>query len=121
MLVSGAIIGQDTQFGTRGKEQVSRDVQSRLVAADRRLVAQYMNANVLPALYKIGFLPEGLCFEFAAEEDPEKLWKMTTEILPYKEVDNVWIADTFGIPVSDKQFPMNAAGLQAKHENGFFV
>ncbi len=121
LLVSGAIIGQDTQHGTRGKEQVSQDIQNRLVIADRKLVEQYMNSLVLPALYKIGFLPDGLFFEFASEEDPEKLWKMTTEILPYKDVDNEWINNKFGIPVSNKQLSMNGAELSVKNENGFFA
>lgn len=119
LLISGAVIGQDTKNGNYSKEEANQEVLNRLVTSDRKLVERYMNSLALPALYKIGFLPDGLTFEFAAEEDPEKLWKMTTEILPYKNVDNEWINDKFGIPVSDKVLFDNGTELQAK--DGFFV
>ena len=106
LLISGAILGQDTQFGTRGKELSSQEILADLVNADQTLVEQHMNDKVLPALYKIGLLPvEGLHFEYDKSEDISELWTRTKEILPYKDVDSEWIKTKFGIEVKDNPLP----------------
>lgn len=100
LLISGAIMGQDTKFGSKGKEQTAMDILQDLVNADQILVENEMNSKVLPALYRIGVLPsEGLSFEFDQADDLQELWTRTKDILPYKEVDNEWIVDKFGIKV----------------------
>lgn len=117
LLISGAVIGQDTKFGSRGKEQSSQDMLQDLVNADQTAVEQEMNEKVLPALYRIGILPsEGLVFEFDQADDLQELWTRTKDILPYKEVDNEWITDKFGIKVigDKKQDPAQNLSL------GFF-
>lgn len=121
LLISGAILGQDTQFGTRGKEQVSQDLLQDLVSADQTLVEQYMNDKVLPALYKIGLLPvEALRFEYDKSEDVSELWQRTKEILPYKEVDSEWIKTKFGIEVKDKKVTPTTNNLSAWVTDPFF-
>lgn len=121
LLISGAILGQDTQFGTRGKEQASQDLLQDLVSADQTLVEQYMNDKVLPALYKIGLLPvEALRFEYDKSEDVSELWQRTKEILPYKEVDSEWIKTKFGIEVKDKKVTPTANNLSAWITDPFF-
>ena len=40
------------------------------------------------------------------------------DILPYKDVDNDWLTEKFGIPVKDKQFSLDS-GLAASDR--FFV
>ena len=104
LLISGAIIGQDTQYGSRSKEQSSQDLLQNLIDADQTLVEQYMNSKVLPALFKIGILPmDNLLFEYDKVEDLSELWTRTKEILPYKEVPNEWIKEKFGIEVQDRK------------------
>ena len=104
LLISGAIIGQDTQYGSRSKEQSSQDILQNLIDADQTLVEQYMNSKVLPALFKIGILPmDNLLFEYDKVEDLSELWTRTKEILPYKEVPNEWIKEKFGIEVQDRK------------------
>lgn len=104
LLISGAIIGQDTQYGSRSKEQSSQDILQNLIDADQTLVEQYMNEKVLPALFKIGILPmDNLLFEYDKVEDLSELWTRTKEILPYKEVPNEWIKEKFGIEVQDRK------------------
>ena len=126
LLISGAIIGQDTQFGTRGKEQVSESLLTDLVNADQTMVEQYMNDKVLPALYLTGILSEAdLRFEYDKSEDLTELWTRTREILPYKEVDNEWIKSKFGIEViGNKAASLDPSSkLKAeswKLEHGFF-
>lgn len=112
LLFSGAIIGQDTKFGSRGKEQSSQDMLQELVNAEQTLIEQTMNTNVLPALYAIGVLPEdGLYLEYDQVDDIGELWTRTKEILPYKEVDDQWIKQKFGIEVTGSKSANNAQSL----------
>ena len=103
MLVSGAIIGQDTKHGNESKEKTSISIFDRLVDADKRMVETYMNNVVVPAWIRIGWLPGTTSrFRFKTVEDTDKLWMFTKEILPYKNVDNAFIEEKFGIKVTDK-------------------
>lgn len=120
MLISGAIIGQDTENGNYSKEQSSIGMLDRLIESDRRMVENYMNAVVVPAFTAIGWLPQNSCrFRFAAVEDPEHTWQLVKDILPYKDVDNDWLTEKFGIPVKDKQLSLES-GLAAGTDR-FFV
>jgi phage gp29-like protein len=103
MLVSGAIIGQDTANGNRSKEEISISLLESRVRSDKRMVEGYMNSIVLPALRNLGIISgESLVFRFAAVEDSGQLWERVVSLLPHKEVDSVWITEKFGIPVKDK-------------------
>jgi phage gp29-like protein len=102
VLISGAVIGQDTKFGNESKEDSNMKLLDRLVQSDAKMLAGYWNTVVCPALFRIGYLPGPRTFEFQQEEDLEKLWKMTTEIAPHKDVDNDWISEKFGIKVKDR-------------------
>ena len=106
LLLSGAIIGQDTRYGSRGKEMSSQDILQDLVDADQTMVEQYMNDKVLPALYAIGVLPEeGLSLVYDQVEDLGELWTRTKEILPYKEVSDEWLKEKFGIEIVGNKTP----------------
>lgn len=102
LLISGAIIGQDTKHGSKGKELSSQEVLASLVEDDQQEVTQIWNTNIIPALTNIGVLTGDLTFEFEQTEDVEQLWTWTKEVLPHKNVDNDWIKEKFGIEVSDK-------------------
>ena len=119
LLISGAIIGQDTKYGSKGKEVSSQDMLQALVDADQTMVEQYMNDKVLPALYAIGVLPEeGLSLVYDQAEDLGELWIRTKEILPYKEVSDDWIKEKFGIEVTGQKAPVG--NLQAAQLSAFF-
>lgn len=103
MLVSGAIIGQDTKNGNESKEKISISLLDRLVNADKRMAEMYMNSIVIPSWIRIGWIPATTSrFRFKAVEDTDKLWTYTKELLPHKEVDNAFIEEKFGIRVTDK-------------------
>jgi len=97
--ICGAVIGQDTKNGNESKETVSVEMLEQLVDSDKILITNWFNSTLLPALWKIGFLPDGLKFKYQKQPDIEALWKMTSEVLKYKDVDDSFIKDTFGIPV----------------------
>lgn len=101
LLFSGAVIGQDTKYGSRGKEHSSLEILQDLVNADQTLVEQYMASKVLPALYAIGILPEdGLTLAYDQTEDLTELWERTKDILPYKTVSNDWLKEKFSIEIT---------------------
>ena len=103
MLVSGAIIGQDTKNGNESKEKISISLLDRLVDADKRMAEVYMNSIVIPSWNRIGWIPATTSrFRFKAVEDTDKLWAYTKELLPHKDVDNSFIEEKFGIKVKDK-------------------
>lgn len=118
LLVSGAVVGQDTVNGNRSKEEIGIQLQDKLVQADRRLLTMAWNDVVIPALTSIGMLPESCRFELQPEEDPEKRWKMLIDLLPYKDVDNDWIRENYGIEVRDKAPAVPQ--LSAESKDGFF-
>lgn len=122
LLISGAIIGQDTKYGSRGKEMSSQDILQDLVDADQTMVEQYMNDKVLPALYAIGVLPEeSLSLVYDQAEDLGELWTRTKEILPYKEVSDDWIKEKFGIEVTGQKAPVgNLQAEQLTQLSAFF-
>lgn len=123
LLISGAIIGQDTKYGSKGREEASQETLQDLVNADQTLVEQYMNDKVLPALYKIGVIPmEGLRFQYDQVEDLGELWKRTIDLLPYKNIPDEWIKDKFGVEVQgDRQAtPTDAQQLNAWVADPFF-
>lgn len=103
LLISGAQIGQDTKNGNRSKEEVSIKQLVKYVNADKRLMEDYMNSIVLPALYRLGFIPDGLRFSFNSEEDTGQLWERTAQAMQYYDIDPDWIREKFGIEVTGKR------------------
>ena len=103
LLVSGAQIGQDTKNGNRSKEEVSVKQLVKYVNADKRLMEDYMNSIVLPALTRLGFIYDGLRFSFNSEEDTGQLWERTAQAMQYYDIDPDWIREKFGIEVTGKR------------------
>lgn len=97
MLISGAIIGQDTKFGTKGKENASIELLGSLTDSDKRLVEGYMNSSVLAALFKIGLLPDGLTYGYDPQEDIKELCDRTVKFMQYAEPDLDWLNSKFGV------------------------
>lgn len=103
LLISGAQIGQDTKNGNRSKEEVAIKQLEKYVNSDQRLMEDHMNSIVLPALFRLGFLPDGLRFSFNSEEDTGELWERTAQAMQYYEIDPDWIREKFGIEVTGKR------------------
>lgn len=115
MLVSGAVVGQDTKNGNESKEKVSMQITERLVQADKRMLEMYMNLLVVPALSRIGWIPATTSkFKFAAAEDTDKLFEMTVKIMPHKKVSDEWIKEKFGIEVAGDRYEQAPAADTGK-------
>lgn len=119
LLISGAIIGQDTANGSYNKDQSSQKMLSKLVLADMALVEMYMNSKVMPALARIGVVPADYVFAWEISEDLGTLWTRTVEALNHFDVDPNWIKDKFGIEVIGKKQQSLPGNLSAI--DGFFV
>jgi phage gp29-like protein len=105
MLISGAVVGQDTKNGNESKEKVSMEITDKLVQSDKRMVEVYMNSLVIPALYRIGWIPATTSkFKFTAAEDLDRLFDMTVKVMPYKKVSDKWVKEKFGIEVTGERF-----------------
>lgn len=123
LLITGAVIGQDTQNGSRSKDESGQEMLENLIDSDLRMLEQYWNSTVIPALIKLGVLKGELVYGYEQTEDLDQLWKMTSEALPYYEVDPVWIKDKFGIEVEGKreQYQQNTLNLVNRSiETDFF-
>lgn len=103
LLISGAIIGQDTKYGSNNKDQSAQKMLEKLVLADMALVEMYMNSKVMPALARIGIVPADYEFKWEISEDLQELWTRVVQALPYFEIDPNWIKDKFGIEVLGKR------------------
>ena len=120
--LNGAVLGQDTQNGSYGKERAGQDTLKKLVMADIAMVEMYMNTRVMPALARIGVVPEDYVFQYEIAEDTEELWKMTVQALNHFTVDPEWVKDKFGIKITGEResaMPVQQQNLSA--DDGFFV
>ena len=111
--ICGATLGQDTQYGNRSKEESSLDLLEAKCSADRRMLERVMTSSVLPALARQGFIPEGLRFAYLQEEDKEALWTRTVSLLPYYDVDEEWIRNTFGVEITEAKSQLPFGGQLA--------
>lgn len=103
LLISGAIIGQDTKNGSFSKDKAGQDMLEKLVLADMALVEMYMNSKVMPALARIGVVPADYEFKWEISEDLQELWDRVVQALPYFEIDPEWLKDKFGIAILGKR------------------
>lgn len=120
LLFNGAIIGQDTVHGNRSKDESAQGVLADLVEADKEYSAAQWTNIVLPALAKIGFLPAGLTFEYEPGEDIDQLFKFTTGLLPFKEIDNEWLNEKFGVKVLGNKIQPTAPDNNTQNLSAFF-
>lgn len=114
--ICGATLGQDTQYGNRSKEESSLELLEAKCRTDRRMLERIMTSTVLPALARQGFIPEGLRFAYPQEEDKEALWTRTVSLLPYYNVDEEWIRNTFGVEITDAKSQLPFGGQLAMRQ-----
>ncbi len=99
MLVSGAVMGQDTKNGSRSKESAMQNTLQALVDSDMSLIEQYWNTIIIPALINIGVISGEVIFTYPEAQDLDALWKMTVEAADRFEVDPTWVKSTFGLGI----------------------
>lgn len=103
LLISGAVVGQDTKNGSNAKEVASQELLATLSKSDLERAEQMWNNIVIPALVKLGWLSGDIQLEFDPSEDLSEIWTRTKELLPYAEFDEKgveWIRTKFGVEIS---------------------
>lgn len=120
LLVNGAVVGQDTEFGSNSKEMTSAKLNSHIIDNDMSLVEAYMNHAVLPALSGLGIIKPGLMFKFPEQEDNAQLFNQTIQAAAYFDIDPAWVKEKFGIEVTGLR-SMVPAQLSEKDGLDFFA
>lgn len=120
LLINGAVLGQDTEFGSNSKEQTSAALNLEIVHADQAYIEQHVNATVLPALAHLGIIPQGLLFRFSEQEDSAQLFDQAMRAAQYFDIDPAWIKEKFGIQVTGIR-AMGAPQLSDQSDLGFFA
>lgn len=118
MLVSGAIIGQDTVNGSRSKDESAQDVLWELIMKDIALVQDEWNRKVIPALIKLGVLSKDVKLKFDIPENLDALWQKVSTAMTTYEFDIEWLNDKFGLKIVKER--QTNIGLSGGGE-GFFV
>lgn len=122
LLITGALIGQDTKNGSRSKDKSAQEMLQTLIVNDLFTIQKYWNTTVIPALKNIGVLKGEVSLGYKQTEDLTQLWKMTVEALPYYEVKADWVKEKFGIEIEGKrEAKQNTLSLNAGIDNDFFV
>lgn len=121
LLVSGVIQGQDTEHGSYGKDKASNEIFEKLVLSDMAMVELHMNTTVIPALIKIGVVPENTRFQFEIAENTEELWKMTVQALSHFKIDPKWVKEKFGIEVTEAKESIQPGNQNLIADSSFFV
>ena len=103
LLITGAVIGQDTQNGSRSKDESGKEQLNELVQADLTNIAQKWNSTVIPALVAIGFLKGNPTIAYSKAEDTNVLFSRTKELLPFYNVDSDWAKKTFGVEITGEK------------------
>lgn len=118
LLINGAVIGQDTRYGSNSKEKTSSDLNDEIVEADMSAVEVDMNTVVIPAYVQLGFLPQGLRFKFQEQEDATQLFNQTMQAAQYFDIDPKWVKEKFGIEVIGPKSYGGGLGSPDSQDNG---
>lgn len=100
LLINGAVLGQDTVNGSNAKEQTSSELSQNLTFNDEILIEQTFASTVMPAMVRLGIIPEGLRLTFTAYEDTNALFQQTMQAANYFDIDPEWVKKKFGIEVT---------------------
>ncbi|WP_286755499.1 DUF935 family protein [Roseivirga sp. UBA838] len=103
LVISGAILGQNTDNGSEAKDKVAMDILWQLVKSDLALLEEEWNNTIIPALVKHGLLKGELTLEYQEAEDLDALWKYVQGLLSHYNIDPEWIKQKFGVEVIEKK------------------
>ncbi|TNE29191.1 MAG: DUF935 family protein [Bacteroidetes bacterium] len=102
-LINGSVMGEADQGGSRSKEEVAERSQFELSQMDKEWLENWINYHVFPILIQHGYPLDGATFEYEEQKDIQQLWRMTHDAMQYYSVDEAWIDETFGIPVTGER------------------
>ena len=119
LLISGVIIGQDTKNGSRSKDQVALEMLEALVKSDQQLIKREWNSKIIPALKTIGIIKSDVVYDYPPTENIGELWERTKEVLQFKNVDDTWLKEKFGIEITGDRIQPNNQQLKFNQDDFF--
>ena len=102
-IITGAVVGEKDNSGSRAKEQVGDNILKTLVQGDKQNFTSWFNKYAKPKLVNLGYPIGNLTFEFIESIDIKPLWDRTKEALPYYEMDIDWLNKTFGLEITKEK------------------
>lgn len=120
LLISGAVVGQDTQNGSRSKDESGREQLQELVDSDLMQIEMDWNSIIIPALLQLGYLKGNVRFEFEKATDLNQLWTITKEALPFFNIDPEWAKNTFGVEITGERTQATAKSGKLNDDSSFF-
>jgi hypothetical protein len=119
-LINGAVIGENSQGGSRSKEEVGLELHRMKQRADHRWWEAIMNEQIIPKLIALGYPFQGLSFEFEKSKDIVGHWKMVNEMLTTYDIDPEYIQETFNVPVKVRAAPVADPKIKPKAQHDIF-
>jgi|SRR5690554_847261 len=123
-LLNGSVIGEQSQEGSRAKEQVGMDLSQQIWNGDKTWMERIINEEWLPKMIEMGYPFANLHFEFNREKDLKAEWEIVSGVLNHFTVDPEYIQDTFGIPVIEQKMngvnPIEDSSAKALGSSSFF-
>lgn len=120
-LINGAVIGEDSKNGSRSKEEVGERTLNMISEADKQWLEGYINYTLIPRLIFYGYPLEGFKFRFEQSKNIKELWTMAQGIMNHYDVDEEWISQTFGIPVTGKKMNPTPQPTKLNEDGDFFA
>jgi phage gp29-like protein len=119
-LINGAVLGEDSQGGSRSKEEVGLELANGIWTGDKTWLEGVINEKILPKLIALGYPFAGLKFEFNREKNLKDEWAIVNGVCNHFEVEPEYIRDTFGIPVIKQKLNNTSPQIKAKTTDSFF-
>ena len=116
LLINGAVLGQDTRYGSNSKEETSANLNAKLIKFDFDYIEANFNTIVIPALVTLGIIPQGLRFRFRQQEDTSELFNQTMQAAQYFDIDPKWVKEKFGIEVLGPRTMVGGLGAPADND-----
>ncbi|MBR3413548.1 MAG: DUF935 family protein [Bacteroidales bacterium] len=116
LLINGAVLGQDTRYGSNSKEETSANLNAKLIKFDFDYIEANFNTIVIPALVTLGIIPQGLRFRFRQQEDTSELFNQTMQAAQYFDIDPEWVKEKFGIEVLGPRTMVGGLGAPADND-----
>lgn len=113
-LIGGAVIGEDSQNGSRSKEEVGLKLVQSSQNSDKAMLQDFITEKVLPRLVELGYPVDGLNFEFLEEKDTMEELEIALKIASQFEIADEgieYINQTFGVPVTKQKEPQGFGGF----------
>ena len=84
-----------------GSAEVHERVANTYTAADKRMIQNIVNNQLLPLMVKHGMIPDGMefAFDYTEKLTLEQKKDVIVGISPFFEVDPDWITEQFGVPI----------------------